>query len=268
MSMRQRVASSLFLVSVLSACGPNRVEGTAAGQSLTVRDAVFLVPQSNLGEAGAFVILSDEENLCDRLVVEPAWRKSRFLTMYLTEMVGGRILAPEAREYWVGSTSPKVEAAFVVTDGNGSRAIDAWRGQATAGKVLVDQLATQRNASGSFELQIGQVDSITGTFSASRCFVSPEDASRSAFGPLLGSIGDPCQRQSRCSADPLPTAADIQACQEGRRNTGAKCYRENVALSDCFVASQVCTSAQVTDGSATLMACQAELAAANACASR
>ncbi|MEW5739270.1 MAG: hypothetical protein AB1938_10115 [Myxococcota bacterium] len=84
---------------------------------------------------------------------------------------------------------------------------------------------------------------------------------------LVGCGGDPCTAASKCSADPKPTDAQIQACKDANANTSAKCYSQNKAFADCFRNKQVCTSANVTDAVATLAACSTEAQAVQTCES-
>ncbi|MEW5739851.1 MAG: hypothetical protein AB1938_13045 [Myxococcota bacterium] len=168
-----------------AACGQGAsVDGKVAGQSMTVRDAIFLVPHGPLGQAGSIVILSDQENLCDKLLTERTMKKASFLVMNLTASVDGRVLAPDVREYRVGVSSPIADVAFLPTDTNGSKALEESRGRATSGYVRVEELDTDHVMRGSFELQVGFVDSLKGSFEARRCFATREVAALSFLGAL------------------------------------------------------------------------------------
>jgi hypothetical protein len=79
--------------------------------------------------------------------------------------------------------------------------------------------------------------------------------------------GDPCSAASKCSADPKPTEAEIQACRDAYANTSATCYSEQKAFADCIRAKQVCTAGNKTDGLKTLEACQKEGEALEKCLS-
>jgi hypothetical protein len=74
--------------------------------------------------------------------------------------------------------------------------------------------------------------------------------------------------ESKCSADPKPTAEQITAAEtkcKDEKAKATKCVSEGEAVATCFKDKQVCNAANLTDGVKTLEACKAEYDAAIKC---
>lgn len=85
---------------------------------------------------------------------------------------------------------------------------------------------------------------------------------------LTGCGGSRCDAKSKCSADPVPTAEQIQMCKDGAKLPDGgtpKCTTEANALADCMSANQVCGADNKTDGAATLAKCTSQQMAFNTC---
>ena len=61
---------------------------------------------------------------------------------------------------------------------------------------------------------------------------------------------DPCTAAPKCSADTKPTEAQIKDCQTAAAVTTCKTERD--ALTNCYLAQQVCGTDNKTDGTKTL----------------
>lgn len=77
---------------------------------------------------------------------------------------------------------------------------------------------------------------------------------------------DTCTQLSRCSGDARTSPADVATCEDKRSATGAKCYRESFALSNCVLTNQTCGVDNKTDLAATLSLCVDESNAYTSCA--
>ena len=75
---------------------------------------------------------------------------------------------------------------------------------------------------------------------------------------------DPCNKTSKCSADPAPTQTQIDACKAATAS-GAKCAAEFTASSNCSASNQKCDANNMTDLVATSSACATQNAAYAAC---
>jgi len=74
--------------------------------------------------------------------------------------------------------------------------------------------------------------------------------------------------ESKCSADPKPTAEQITALEKqcnDEKAKATKCVSEGEALASCIKDKQVCNAANTTDLPKTLEACKAEVEAATKC---
>ncbi len=76
--------------------------------------------------------------------------------------------------------------------------------------------------------------------------------------------GDVCSGSSKCSADPTPTDAEVQACKDAIKD-GAKCATEYKNLAQCSKDNQVCGSDNKTDGTATAAKCSTQVSAYTTC---
>jgi hypothetical protein len=80
--------------------------------------------------------------------------------------------------------------------------------------------------------------------------------------------GDPCDAKSKCSADPVPTAADIAACKSGGTSADGgvvKCSAEAKTFGTCYTNNQVCGSDNKTDALASIAKCPTEYKAYTDC---
>ena len=91
------------------------------------------------------------------------------------------------------------------------------------------------------------------------------------WGSCSGVGGDRCSAKSKCSADPVPTPADIKACQDSLKPPDGgtvKCLTEVNAFFDCYLANQVCGTDNKTDMTKTMDRCRSELNAYTTCLSK
>ena len=89
------------------------------------------------------------------------------------------------------------------------------------------------------------------------------------FGVVLvvaaaAACSDLCAVQSKCTADPALTSAQLQVCRDSMKD-GVKCAQESRTAASCLQQKKVCASDGTTDAAASAANCSAELIALSVC---
>lgn len=180
-----------IVLSALTAClGPtavNRVEGNVSGQGIDVKDAVFLLtpvpvpPAAAGGDTMLTLILSDQDNLCERLKKGDPPKGTKHVLMELVQFgEGGQPLPPTKGTYVVDEfTSPvtgpgaRGVSAFYAFDAEGQPTVVGSEQLSVSGEVRIETYTEKERLVGSFEITYGtQKDSLKGSFSATYCAAS------------------------------------------------------------------------------------------------
>jgi hypothetical protein len=173
-----------LLVGGLTACathdtshslGANSFDGTIGDQSLTIAQAVWVVaPQTAVGYTGqaAFVVMSTETDLCDRVGSNTVRPGEKTVTLEMVDIAGTSMSAPSAsgsytvpiESYWAPKT------AWLSTSSFDAQCTHTGTGAARSGTVTVAAIAGN-DIAGSFDvsLDLGGGADVSGTFAPQYC---------------------------------------------------------------------------------------------------
>ncbi len=184
---------ALVLAAVLSGCGGSgTVNGTVAGFSVFVRDAIFSVfTDQNTGKTvGMGLAMADKGGLC---ALFQAGRQPRSASMVVFGFVSKgqlELLAPDVGEYAVKDkvslfnvfqAGREVSATFAKNDANCTNAVAASDREGASGTVTVTGVKGEKGGtlSGSFNVPFkNSSGTLTGTFNAEYCEI------KRAFDPV------------------------------------------------------------------------------------
>ncbi|HEU4759266.1 MAG TPA: hypothetical protein VFT91_04710 [Dehalococcoidia bacterium] len=176
MTRTSSLLPAMAVAGLLTACGGDFFSGTVRGASFQPRDAVFMTssPPGSTGQL-AFVAMSDQSGLCDKLKANQAPKSSSMFGLVLGVMDTTGLGALVPGSYVVVSRSSS-------TTGNISMAffdhLDAWcqstfgpaSAEGTAGSVELTDITIEAggSASGTFDVNF-DTDRVTGSFVAPYC---------------------------------------------------------------------------------------------------
>lgn len=176
--MRRSVLVGLSLGLGLLGCGNSGVvTGTVAGNTLTVRDAIYATATDGQ-DTVALIELSSMSGVCELAKAGKVSKNEIGLQITLAQVDSqGHLQAPSAGTYLVGddittSTAQQAGALFLKNDSSCQDTIDLSTGDAVAGKVVITRVDAN-GAEGTFDITVGnQADHLTGSFNAATCAIS------------------------------------------------------------------------------------------------
>jgi hypothetical protein len=178
--MNSRIAV-LSLVGVLVGCGGSVFDGKVAGNTLDVKDAIFIQPRNEEGKVTtATVYLSDKTDLCATLKAGRRPKNASIFSVTVMRSNGTAILSPEVGEYTIVTAEPTgagsfAGAGFSKYDANCTNTLADDAVGARSGLVKVSEFRAETNGrmSGTFDVTIGvQADKVKGSFGANFCDLS------------------------------------------------------------------------------------------------
>lgn len=176
--MIRRAVAGLFLA-VLAGCGAGSVNGTVAGVSLSVADAIFAVLKNEGKSTGLFLALTDKPDMCATLKANRSPKSATAIWFAMVRFSDSAVLAPDVADYTVApdkepSPGAFAEAYFSRTDANCQQTLADAASKGKSGIVKVTALKPEANgkATGTFDVTFGAGDKVTGSFNASYCDVS------------------------------------------------------------------------------------------------
>jgi len=186
--MKRLTLAASFLGLALAACGGDDAddaasggnggtfEGTVAGQSLDVKEAVFTYVDTE-GAAGRTrvlgVVLSSQTGLCARLKTNQQPGNLTTFSLGLFSVTGAAI-APGTFTSFSFASPVFVQAAFDRTDAQCESTLESGEGLGESGSVTLESFEAKAGgvARGAFDIKVGeQGDSVKGTFNATFCDV-------------------------------------------------------------------------------------------------
>lgn len=164
----------------VSACSPGSFNGTVAGNSLSVADAIFAQVKDDNGKIfGAYIVLADQPNLCDTLKANREPKQSTYVSFTLLKASDTEFLAPDIGEYTIvtGLPSANASSAYAQFDHSDANCTNTLSEDARTGKSGLIKLQSYKaesggSASGTFDVTFGAGDGVKGAFNASYCDLS------------------------------------------------------------------------------------------------
>jgi hypothetical protein len=179
--MKKMMTLLLGLTVALSGCSGS-VNGTVAGFSLSVADAIFAVLKDQNGKAtGALIVMADKPRICDSLKANREPKSSMGLSIAIARVSAMDSLAPDIGDYTVLSATQApmnagnfAYAGFNRNDTTCTSTIAPEAGSAKSGIVKVTNFKGEANgaANGTFDITFGSGDKVTGNFNATFCDIS------------------------------------------------------------------------------------------------
>jgi hypothetical protein len=96
----------LMLVTPLLAMGcESSFTGSVGGESLTIKDSVFMPMKSGDTTVGVVALLSDYPNLCAAFKAGREPKAAKFMSIEISEIIGGQAQAPGTGDFTVDQTA-------------------------------------------------------------------------------------------------------------------------------------------------------------------